>query len=608
MPAPLLPLDDFFRNPDKTGFSLSPDGARIAWLQSWQNRMNLYARRLDGEDEIRLTESVNRDIREYFWANDRCLAWVQDTDGDENDHLFAIDVDGAAPRELTPFAGVRIQMVDELRDCPDELLVGMNRRNPQFFDVYRVNIISGAMRMIAQNPGHVAQWLCDHSGRLRAAVTADGVHNSLLYRDTEDEPFREIERFDFRMTLAPLAFTFDNRRLWVLANLHRDTLALYEYDPHERRLGEPLFAREDVDADNILFSEHEQKLAAVSYCTDRVRLHFFDPDWARLYDDLTTRLPGRELKIAGRSRNEHKLLVRTYSDLSRGGYYLLDRDTDELTKLTDVAPWLHRRNMAPMQPISYTSRDGLTIHGYLTLPQDVEPRNLPLVVLPHGGPYRRDKWGYEILVQFLANRGYAVLQMNYRGSLGYGRRFWELSFKQWGGAMQNDVTDGVQFVIAQGIADPTRVGIVGSSFGGYVALAGMAFTPQLFACGVDYSGVSDPIALLLSIPPYWEQQRQMLYAMVGHPETDAEMLRAVSPLHHAENIRKPLLIVQGANDPRVKKHTTDAMVERLRAVGVEVEYIVKDNEGHGFLNQENRIEVYRATERFLARYLGGRVE
>ena len=264
-------------------------------------------------------------------------------------------------------------------------------------------------------------------------------------------------------------------------------------------------------------------------------------------------------------------------DRTRGAYYFYNHTTKELRKLADISPWLNEDEMADMRPISYQSRDGILIHGYLTLPQGSEAKNLPTVVMPHGGPWARDSWGFRPDVQFLANRGYAVLQMNFRGSTGFGRRFWEMSFKKWGLEMQNDITDGVDWLVDQGIADPERIGIYGGSYGGYAVLAGLAFTPDVYACGVDYVGVSNLFTLQETIPPYWEPMRQMLYEMMGHPEKDKELLTAASPVFHTDKIKSPLLIAQGANDPRVKKDESDQMVESMKKRGIDVPYLDKDN-------------------------------
>jgi dipeptidyl aminopeptidase/acylaminoacyl peptidase len=312
-----------------------------------------------------------------------------------------------------------------------------------------------------------------------------------------------------------------------------------------------------------------------------------------------------EVVITSASKEEDKFLVRTYSDRSLGAYYFFDVKTDELTKLSEVSPWLDEKKLSPMEPISYTTRDGLTVHGYLTLPNGKEPTNLPVVVNPHGGPWVRDNWGYNPEVQLLADRGYAVLQVNYRGSTGYGKEFWTASFKQWGQAMQNDITDGVNWLIEQGIADPNRIAIYGASYGGYATLAGLTYTPELYACGVDYVGVSNLNSFLQTIPPYWKPFLEMMYEMVGKPGDDQEMLDAYSPALNADKITAPLFVVQGANDPRVNIDESDQIVIALRERGVEVPYMVKYDEGHGFLNEENRFDFYKAMTGFLAMHLKG---
>ncbi len=308
------------------------------------------------------------------------------------------------------------------------------------------------------------------------------------------------------------------------------------------------------------------------------------------------------------SRDEKRMLVYAGSDRTLGAYYFYDMESGAFEKLADLSPWLKEEEMAAMRPVRYKARDGLLIHGYLTIPVGVEPKNLPVIILPHGGPWARDSWGFSPEAQFFANRGYAVLSMNFRGSTGYGKQFWTAGFQQWGRAMQDDITDGVKWLIGQGVADPKKVGIYGASYGGYAVLAGLAFTPDVYACGVDYVGPSNLFTLLDTIPPYWELGRQMMYEQIGHPEKDKALLQAASPVFHADQIRSPLLVAQGANDPRVKKTESDQIVEALRKRNIYVEYIVKDNEGHGFRNEENRFEFYRAMERFLAIHLRGRME
>ncbi len=604
---PLIPMKAFFRNPEKVAFQLSPNGKYLAFMGPWKDRMNVYVQRIGERKATRITNATKRDIAGYFWANNHRIAFVQDKGGDENFRLYAVDIDGKDLKDLTPFRGVRVEIIDRLEDNDREMIIGMNRRCRRIFDAYRIDINTGNMKMIAKNPGDIDGWLTDNKGRLRIAVTSDGTKSRILYRDRESDKFRVILTRDFRDTVDPLFFSFDNKYIYLSSNIGRDKCAIVEYDPHKNRELKTIYENPQVDVYNLLRSKKRKVITGVTYTTDRLHYYFFDKKRKDLQDYLEQRLPGYEVVVTGMNKNEDKVLVRTFSDKSMGAYYYYDMKANRFRKLIDVSPWLKERYMADMRPIKYMSVDGLTIHGYLTLPKGIEAKDLPLVVNPHGGPWARDVWGFDPEVQFLANRGYAVLQMNFRGSTGYGKKFWEAGFKQWGRKMQDDITYGVKYLIHKGIVDPKRVGIYGASYGGYAALAGLAFTPDLYACGIDYVGVSNIFLLLKTIPPYWELDRQVLYQMIGDPVRDKRLLREISPLFHVDRIKAPLFIAQGANDPRVNKAESDQMVAALRKRGIPVIYMVKDNEGHGFHNEENRFDFYRTMEKFLHRYLGGRV-
>jgi dipeptidyl aminopeptidase/acylaminoacyl peptidase len=603
VPAPRIPLRDFFRNPDETGFQVSPDGRYLSWLAPYERRLNVFVRPLAGGEPVRVTSETARDIGGYFWKGDR-IVYVKDAGGDENFHVVTVDRTGGDPRDLTPGEKVKADVIDILEDDDEHLILAHNRRDESVFDVFRINLATGGETLIAQNPGNIVSWGTDHEGRLRVATTSDGVNTSLLYRASEDEAFAPIVTTSFKETVAPLFFTFDNRRLYVASNRGRDKSAIFEFDPVSAQEGALLVESPEADVDSLNYSHKRKVLTAARWVTWKVQRKFFDPQTEAMFRDLESRLPGYEISLTSADKAEDKFIVATTSDRTPGKRYLYDKATRELTLLADVAPWLPEDELAPMRPVQYTSRDGLVIHGYLTLPKGVEARNLPVVVNVHGGPWHRDVWGYNPEVQFLANRGYAVLQVNFRGSTGYGRAFWEASFREWGRKMQDDVTDGVQWLIAQGIADRARVAIYGGSYGGYATLAGLAYTPDLYAAGIDYVGVSNLLTFMKSIPPYWKPMLAMLQEMVGDMEKDEAMLRAASPVFSADKIKAPLLIAQGAKDPRVVKSESDQMVEAMRRRGVEVEYLVKDNEGHGFHNEENRFEFYEAMERFLDRHLG----
>ncbi|RMG78908.1 MAG: S9 family peptidase [Bacteroidetes bacterium] len=602
-------VEDFFRKPEKNRYQLSKDGQWFSFMGPWKSRNNLFTQKIGSDEVTQVTFETDRDIAWYFWANNRRLIYGKDEGGDENFHLYAVDLDGANRLELTPFKGVRIQVIDTLPDFEDEIIIGMNKNNPSLFEPYRLNVTTGEFRQLAKNENPVepvSEWLTDHDGQLRIAIKVkDGINSVLMYRDTEAEDFREVLTTDFRVNMSPIFFEFDNSPVvYATSNLGRDKNAIVRFDLKAgKEIGEPLFEHPDVDVSNLSFSRKRKVLTSVLYTTDMRHRHFFDDQTAQLFDRLQKALGDYEVFLTSMNKDEDKFMVRTYSDRSLGAYYFYDQKKDELTKITQISEWIDEADMAPMKPVQYTSRDGLTINGYLTLPVGRDPKNLPVVINPHGGPWVRDEWGYNPEIQLLANRGFAILQMNYRGSTGYGRAFWEKGFKQWGDKMQNDISDGVQWLIDQGIADPARVAIYGGSYGGYATLAGVTFTPDLYACGIDYVGVSNLFTFMKTIPPYWEPFLQMMYEMVGHPEKDKERMYQFSPVFHVDRIKAPLFVVQGANDPRVNIDESDQIVRALRQKGIEVPYMVKYNEGHGFSNQENQFEFYKAMIGFLLKHL-----
>lgn len=602
--APLIPMEDFFRNPEKSSFSISPNGNYIAYMKPWKTRMNVFVMEIITKKETRLTSSQERGIYGFTWLTNKRIGYVKDEGGNENIHFYAVNIDMSNEIDLTPFENVQTRIIDDLDDDPNHIIIGLNKRNPQIHDPYRINVNDGKMELIAENPGNISEWMTDHDGKLRVATTSDGVNTSLLYREKESDEFKLILTTDFKVSIAPLFFTFDNKNLYVASNRGRDKTAIFEFDLSKSKEGRLIFEHNEVDVSGLMFSRKRKVLTGVNYTVAKNEMIFFDKWREDIQQKLEKKFPGYEVVITSFSKDETKAVVVTYSDKSRGTYYHYDVDKNKLIKLGEVSPWLNEENMSEMKPVKYMSRDGLTINGYLTLPKGTNGKNLPVVVNPHGGPWARDNWGYKSEIQFLANRGFAVFQMNFRGSTGYGREFWEKSFKEWGKSMQDDITDGVNWLIDEGIADPNRIAIYGASYGGYATLAGLAFTPDLYTCGVDYVGVSSLFTFMENMPPYWELYRSMMYEMVGHPEKDKELLAAASPLLHIDKIKAPIFIAQGANDPRVVKAESDQIVEALKNAGIDVPYMVKDNEGHGFYNEENQFDFYREMEKFLTKHIG----
>jgi dipeptidyl aminopeptidase/acylaminoacyl peptidase len=603
-----IPMRDFFRNPEKTAYRISQDGKYLSYLAPYESRLNVFVQEIGSDKAVRVTGETERDISIYFWGKNNVILFLKDTKGDENFQLYSVNKDGTGLKNLTPFEKVTTRIVDELEESPTDVLIALNKRIKEIFDVYRLNVITGDMKMVAENPGNVTDWETDHEGRIRVAVATDGVNQTLMYREEESKPFKNVMTTNFKESLSPLFFTFDNKNIYASSNIGRDKDAIVVVDPSTGKELETIYENPDYDVNNLNYSKKRKVLTSISYTSWKREMKFLDAETEALYNRLNRDLGNYEIIITGVNKDEDKFFVRTLSDRSLGAYYFYDKKSDKLTKVADVSPWLNEDDLAEMKPVEYKSRDGLTIHGYLTLPKGVEAKNLPVVINPHGGPWARDSWGYDPEVQYLANRGFAVLQMNFRGSTGYGRKFWEISFKQWGKTMQDDITDGVHWLIAQGIADPKRIAIYGASYGGYATLAGLTFTPDLYAAGVDYVGVANMFTFMKAIPPYWKPYLDMFHEMIGNPEdkNDSLLLAEASPVFYVDRIKAPLFVAQGRMDPRVNVNESDQMVEALKKKGVDVPYMVKDNEGHGFHNEENRFDFYEAMEKFLEKYLMGK--
>ena len=596
-----IPVQDFFKNPEKTAFSISPDGRFISYLQPYKNRLNIFVQTVDGKDVIQLTSDTSQNINYYSWADNNQILYLKNSGKIANLHLFAVNKDGTNTRNLINDQISKIDLITS-KAYNNHILVALNKRDSTVFDAYRMNINTGDLALVVRNPGNITDFYADHQGNLRLALTSDGVDEALIYRGSEDEEFRPVIKNNFKTSIEVLEFSRDSF-IYILTNQNRDKKALVELNCNTGREHKEIYSHPDVDISEAAFSKSRNKMIFAGYETWKKERHYLDEDTRGLFKQLEKLLPDTEIKITDQDSAETKFVVRTFTDRNPGTYYLYTPADNRLSKLGDVNSSLKQEEMAPMKPVSYKTRDGMTINGYLTLPLGQPDKNLPVVVLPHGGPSSRNTWGYNSEVQFLANRGFAVFQVNFRGSTGYGKSFWIAGFKEWGGKIQEDITDGVKWLISEGIADPKRIGIYGSSFGGFSALHGLCFNPDLYRCGASYSGLTNLFTYLKGIPPYYKPYQQMYFEMVGDPEKDADYFRNTSPIFHTDKIKVPVLIAQGTKDPRVNVNETNQFVKELKKRKIPVTYILKEDERHYFKKPENRIEFYQQLEKFLVRNL-----
>lgn len=606
---PLIPREILFGNPERTRPQLSPDGKYLAYIApDDKNVLQIWLRTVGQEDDRKLTDDKKRGIRMYFWTyNPAQLIYQQDSDGDENFHLYSVNIESGIVRDLTPFQGVKAQPIELDHDFPDEVIVGLNLNDPQKFDVYRINLKNGAVEFDTDNPGNIVSWVADAKFQVRAATAAtpDG-GSDLLFRETVDQPWDTLRHWGPDDEGGAVGFSADNKTLYVIGSHDANTQRLIALDLATRQ--ETVMAEdEQYDVGGIVTHPTTRVIQAVSFYKDKVEWQILDESIAPDFEAIKQIRDG-EFGIGSRTLADDTWLVAFTTDDGPVYYYVYDRNSKSSTLLFSNQPKLEQLQLASMQPVSYQARDGLTIHGYLTTPVGIPAEKLPTILLVHGGPWARDFWGYNPQAQWLANRGYAVLQVNFRGSTGYGKAFLNAANREWAAAMHDDLIDAVNWLVEQGIADPEKVAIMGGSYGGYATLVGLTFTPDVFAAGVDIVGPSNLVTLFKSIPPYWAPILANMYHRVGNLETEEEFLKSRSPLFFVDRIQKPLLIAQGANDPRVKQAESEQIVEAMRKAEKPVEYVLYTDEGHGFARPENRLHFFAIAEEFLAKYLGGRAE
>ncbi|HEY3103074.1 MAG TPA: alpha/beta fold hydrolase [Pyrinomonadaceae bacterium] len=619
---PLIDRDLFFGDPEISGAQISPDGKFIAFVKPYKGTRNVWVKRTEEPfDKAKAVTADKRPIPGYFWSRDgKYILFVQDKAGDENYLVYAVNPNDApaagqdvpAARNLTDVKGVRAEIFAVPRTDPDALYIGLNDRDKAWHDLYKVKISTGERTLVRQNTERIVSWTFDLKDQLRLATrVADNGDTEILRVD--DKGFSKVYSCNVFESCGPVQYHKDGQRVYFTTN-KGDAIDLARLELFDPATGKEEVVESDpmnrVDFGGAFFSEVTDELVVTTYDDDRERRYWKDKSFEADYKLLEKQLPGKEIGLGSSTKDERLWLISASSDTEPGERYLFDRQTKKLTMQYRIREKLNRDNLAPMKAVRYKSSDGLEIPAYLTLPKGVTPRNLPLIVFPHGGPWGRDTWGYDTFAQFWANRGYAVLQPNFRGSTGYGKKFLDAGNRQWGDKMQDDITWGVKYLVAQGIADEKKVGIMGGSYGGYATLAGVTFTPDVYAAAVDYVGPSNLLTLLESIPPYWEAFRQVFYKRMGDPATPEgkAQLERQSPLNSATKIKTPLLVVQGQNDPRVNKREADQIVIALRDRGFPVEYINAPDEGHGFARPENNLAMFAAAEKFMAKFLGGRFQ
>lgn len=619
---PLIDRELIFGNPEIAAAQLSPDGKYLAFLKPWKDTRNVWVKGVDQpfESARLLTTETKRPIAGYFWSRDsKYILYVKDKDGDENFNVYSVDpaaqpaagADAPPSHDLTGLKGTRVFIYEVPKKLPDVIYIGLNDRDKAWHDLYKLSISTGEKTLVHKNTERITAYVFDLNGQLRLATrSAENGDNEILRVD--QDKLTKVYSCTVFESCDPLRFNKDGKRVYLQTNKGEgDLISLVLFDPASAKTemveSDP---QKRVDFGGAQFSEATDELVETSYYDEKERRYFRDKGFESDYKWLEKKLPGNEIDVQSSTLDEEVWLVVATADVDPGQAYLFNRNTHNLTLQFRLREKLPRESLAHMTPVHYKSSDSLEIPAYLTLPKGVTAKNLPAIIFPHGGPWGRDVWGYNSRAQFFANRGYAVLMPNFRGSTGYGKKFLDAGNKEWGRKMQDDVTWGAKYLVNEGIVDPKRVGIMGGSYGGYATLAGVTFTPDVYAAAVDVVGPSNLITLLETIPPYWEPIRKMFYERMGDPNTPEgkAMLMERSPLGSADKIKTPLLVAQGANDPRVNRREAEQIVIALRDRGFPVEYLLAPDEGHGFARPVNNMALYMESEKFLAKYLGGRYQ
>jgi dipeptidyl aminopeptidase/acylaminoacyl peptidase len=621
--TPLIPIESFFSTPTKTQAQISPDGLKISYLAVHNERLNVWVRSVGAEDDVPVTDERETGVGAHHWTRDsQSIVYLRDRGGDQRFHLYMADLSQTTKPaiDLTPFENVTAVLVSRPSATPRELIIGLNLSTPTLFDPYRLHLDTGALTLVAENPGWVTTWHADAGGHVLAASGQTPTGDfEIIVRATETEAFRRLRLFaneDIGRVedgQAVLGFSPDSTQLYVCACHDSDTAGVLALDCATGK-DQLLWTHHEADATAGLFNPVTGELAAAFAWPDRQAVGFFDEDFERSFRRASDIAAG-ELDPAGLSTDASgtRWVARFNHDRVPGATYYIETNTGSQTLLFVSHPQLDPEHLAPMTPVRFAARDSLPLRAFLTQPVEQPNSPGPMVLLVHGGPWQIDRWCFHPDVQFLASRGYTVLQVNFRGSRGLGKTLTQAAIGEFGRAMHDDLLDAVNWAINEGVADPSRIGIYGGSYGGYAALCGVTFSPDVFAAAVDYVGPSDLVAMIRAFPPHLRKvMAGTFFRYCGDPGTEDQPNPAVvsdlldrSPITHVDKIRTPLLIVQGANDPLVPRAQSDIIVDALRQRSVDVRYILKEDEGHGFVNPDNRLELYAEVERFFARHLGG---
>jgi dipeptidyl aminopeptidase/acylaminoacyl peptidase len=599
-----IPIADFFKTPEKSSFKISPDGKYISYLKPYKEKQNLYVQLLADGSEHMVTSFTDYSVRgDYFWTYNNQLVFSQDIIAIDEYKLYALDVKTMKMRNIIDQEKVRVILLNRNKRFPDIITIRMNKRDPAIFDIYKLNIRTGELALYLQNPGNITQWYPDDDGKIRLVKASDGVNETIMYRANDDSPFKPIIENNFKTSVDPVAFTGEKNYFYATSNVNRDKTALVEINAEDGKERKVVFACNKSDLQDVRYSKNKHVFELVAWQADKPQKHFLDSTIKHIYDKIDAELKGNVIDIVDRDSAENKFIINTYTDRNPGSFYLYERNTNKLTELGDINPNLKPDELCPMQPVSYKASDCTLINGYLTLPLGDKKTNLPLVVMPHDGPFNNQSfwWRYDAEVQFLANRGYAVLQVNFRGSSGYGKEFHNAGFKEVGGKIQQDITDGVNWLISNKTANPKKIAIMGGGFGGFSALYGLSFHPGLYNCAVVQHGLINFFTYIKDAPPFLKPYVKMMYEMVGNPESDAAQLRNISPVFHTDKIKAPVLIFQGAKDARANISELNQFVRELQKQNgsEKVKYFLKPNERTTFRSERNKIQMYEEIEKFL---------